>query len=325
MGLIYAGIDEAGYGPMLGPLCVGLSVFRIADWQEGQPAPDLWGLLGGAVCRSLKEARGSSKIPVADSKKLKLSNQAKTKHPLRHLERGVLAFEAARTGTLPEDDQDLFGRLGCAPSAGDWYTSASDLPVGSGGGELRIDGAAVRKELARAGVEILELGVRWIGEHEFNDIVRRTGTKAEATLSAVGAHLRAVLEEAGEDQLRIVCDRLGGRTSCGPIVARELPGVPVSPVRESPEHGEYALGAGGSLGRIAFMPEAEEKHLPVALASMCAKLVRELAMARFNRYWSERVPELKPTAGYVQDARRWLNDIGEALGAEERRAIVRLA
>ena len=40
--LIYAGIDEAGYGPMLGPLCIGGACFRLehADAQDGPP--DLW-------------------------------------------------------------------------------------------------------------------------------------------------------------------------------------------------------------------------------------------------------------------------------------------
>jgi len=76
---------------------------------------------------------------------------------------------------------------------------------------------------------------------------------------------------------------------------------------------------------IQFRPEAEEAHLPVALASMTAKLVRELAMARFNRYWCDRIPGLKPTAGYVQDARRWLVDVEGVLCDDEREAMVRKA
>jgi hypothetical protein len=65
--------------------------------------------------------------------------------------------------------------------------------------------------------------------------------------------------------------------------------------------------------------------MPVALASMIAKLTRELAMMRFNRYFAARMPELKPTAGYYGDAGRWLRDIGDVLLPEERSAMVRRA
>jgi hypothetical protein len=76
---------------------------------------------------------------------------------------------------------------------------------------------------------------------------------------------------------------------------------------------------------IHFRPEAEDAHLPVALASMTAKLVRELAMARFNRYWCLRMPELKPTAGYTLDARRWLEEANGVVREEEREVMVRMA
>ena len=55
--LIYAGIDEAGYGPMLGPLCVGLSVFRVDGAEAADGAPNLWGALRGAVCRTRRDKR----------------------------------------------------------------------------------------------------------------------------------------------------------------------------------------------------------------------------------------------------------------------------
>jgi hypothetical protein len=58
---------------------------------------------------------------------------------------------------------------------------------------------------------------------------------------------------------------------------------------------------------------------------MIAKLVRELSMARFNRYWCARRAELKPTAGYAQDARRWLHDMQDVLHPDERAAMVRIA
>ncbi|MCZ7632744.1 MAG: hypothetical protein M5U20_04580 [Phycisphaerales bacterium] len=90
MALIYCGIDEAGYGPMLGPLCVGFAAFRVEGWTVGESAPDLWGALGSGVCRDPGDKRG--RVAVADSKRLKLSNQSKSRHPLTHLERGVLAF-----------------------------------------------------------------------------------------------------------------------------------------------------------------------------------------------------------------------------------------
>ena len=53
--------------------------------------------------------------------------------------------------------------------------------------------------------------------------------------------------------------------------------------------------------------------MPVALASMTAKYVRELAMAAFNAHWTTLAPELRPTAGYPLDARRWRGDAAAAL------------
>jgi hypothetical protein len=42
---------------------------------------------------------------------------------------------------------------------------------------------------------------------------------------------------------------------------------------------------------------------------MTAKYVRELLMLRLNRFFKDRLPELKPTAGYHGDARRYVTDI----------------
>ena len=65
--MILAGIDEAGYGPTLGPLVVSVSVFRIPEEHpREQTRADLWTSLESVVCRK----RDGHRIPVNDSKKL---------------------------------------------------------------------------------------------------------------------------------------------------------------------------------------------------------------------------------------------------------------
>ena len=62
--------------------------------------------------------------------------------------------------------------------------------------------------------------------------------------------------------------------------------------------------------RVEFQFRAKaESCLPAALASMASKYLRELAMEAFNAFWTARVPNLAPTAGYPQDARRFLAEI----------------
>lgn len=409
MALIYCGIDEAGYGPMLGPLCVGFSAFRVEEWTPEDGAPDLWKLLDKAVCRKGRDSR--HRIAVADSKKLKLSNQSKTRHPLTHLERGVLAFgglacqqspvrahagptggetsderapslargapsgdaslargdrSAEQMGSALQTDHALFDALGAHLEPHPWYAGEPvELPLEGSDAQLAIARNKLALACEVAGVETLALACIAVGESEFNEVVRTGGSKAHLTTRCFARYLRRVVERWGDgsDEVRVVCDRHGGRTSYVSMIETAVRGlgVEVETLEESDRCSRYAIKLAGdapgwsparergdtedtgnidasdpSLARgalpesaarfhIQFRPEAEEAHLPVALASMTAKLVRELSMARFNRYWCVRMPELKPTAGYVQDARRWLEDLDGVMHDDERDAMVRMA
>jgi hypothetical protein len=329
MPLIYAGIDEAGYGPMLGPLCVGLAVFRIESHEPGGRAPDLWALLRSGVCRSLGEQRGDRRhrVAIADSKKLKLPNRGVSRHPLLHLERAVLSLLRS-VGVSPSDDAHLLAALGARLPGEAWYAGGPiPLPIAGDARELGIASNVLSSSMSSAGVSLEELRCTVVGEEAFNATVRETGSKAEVTARAIGAHLRLVRERwgGGGAEVRIACDRLGGRTGYADLLARELPGVGVRAIAESAELSVYDLGAGPRPARVQFMADSESAHLPVAAASIAAKLVRELAMLRFNRHFSGLQPELRPTAGYVADARRWLEDARGTLDAPTRRRLVRLA
>ena len=355
MALLLVGIDEAGYGPTLGPLCVASCTLRVEPWAEGYPAPDLWDRLSDCVSRRPNDKRG--RIAIEDSKKLKLPNDSTRSHPLKHLERGVLTFLAS-AGHRPRTDAELFARLGATLGSEPWYAGADiALPLGSTAAQLDIAANALAAGLRSVpsavgegdtsgsgatpgGVSLVDLRCRVVCESEFNDAVRRWGTKAATTGLAIREHLRhAWTQHARIDgdlapALRVVCDRQGGRIEYAESLARWVPGSIVKPLEETPARSRYELVTSPDAGVnadgprrmiVSFQPEAETACMAVALASMTAKLVRELAMARFNRYWQGLLPELKPTAGYALDARRWLSDARPVLNAARRAAITRIA
>jgi hypothetical protein len=83
--------------------------------------------------------------------------------------------------------------------------------------------------------------------------------------------------------------------------------------RESLAESIYRWGVEAERVEIQFRAGGES-FLPAALASMVSKYLRELAMRAFNDFWCCRVPELKPTAGYPIDARRFKQAIAATQG-----------
>ncbi len=305
--LVYAGIDEAGYGPVLGPLCVAASVFVLKDHDAAAgAAPDLWKLLKAAVCRKGGDTR--RRVAVEDSKKLKGANGSVKTHPLKTLERGVLGFTLMRC-PCPVKDIDFFNWLGVRVARHPWLTSEVPLPVAHSVDQLRVVAAKLARACDNAGVQFSHLLCDAIDPADFNRQVRDTRNKSSVNMTAALRTADAIWNQWPDVHPRIVIDRHGGRTHYRDELQTAWPDSSIRILDETEEFSRYHIRQAGRELTVTFVVEAETRHLPVALASMTAKYTRELVMARLNRYFQSHLPELKPTAGYFKDGRRYIDDI----------------
>ncbi|MCY3021255.1 MAG: hypothetical protein NTW87_19750 [Planctomycetota bacterium] len=325
--MLLIGIDEAGYGPKLGPLCHGYCALRCPDEPRGAP-PDLWAMLHPAVMR---HPASPGSVTVDDSKKIYAGAGGRDSRSrgsgLDLLARGVSAFlcgmgvspmsappphsAALYDHLLPDHDrrrleEDPWGRHATPPPAP--RRGRREAPAeGSPGGPASVH--AVRDALQTRRVRVLALGARALSARHFNAAVQSGRNKAEVSWGVIAEQLRGLLAlaEAGES-IHAVVDRQGGRKFYAGNVGPLFPGAMAWVEAETPRASVYRIEAADRVARIAFVVNAESEALPVALSSMTAKLVRELCMQRFNAFFRSHLPALAPTAGYPGDAVRFLNE-----------------
>ncbi len=302
--LVYAGIDEAGYGPMFGPLCVGASVFVLEEYNPDDGAPDLWSLLHTIVCKSRKDKH--RRIAVNDSKKLKSGSKPAD---LFGLERGVFAFLDALHNRKPiNDDSDFFKLVGSSVPDEPWFKNSTQVPVAVDAQELKINSNRLNRALENAKIKCDWLICDSVDVQMYN---KRTSIESKAALNFSMAmnHVHTIMKRYPTQHPRIMVDRHGGRTNYRNDLQLCWPEAEIQILCEDSEMSRYRMQLGKSLATVTFASKSDEKHLPVALASMIAKYTRELKMIRLNRYFQNEIPELKPTAGYVKDGRRFLKEI----------------
>jgi hypothetical protein len=303
--MIIAGIDEAGYGPLLGPLVVGCCAFRVED-ADPADTPCLWNLLRKHV-RKTRDRHGRT-LHINDSKQVYSSGE------IRELEKSILAVATA-AGFKTEGLNDLIAAV--SPKATGalagypWYAAEDEkFPIDNDLVSIRMHANALRIECERAKTTCVHLGAQILAEGEFNRMVEKTRNKASALFSLAAMHLDHLLKHFGEKQLVIVCDRQGGRMRYGQLLRLMFEDWSLEILQENEEgRSDYQLSRRGHQVRITFVEKAEAQCLPVALASMLSKYLREALMGRFNAFWGAQLPGLMPTAGYYGDGTRFLRDI----------------
>ena len=303
---ILAGIDEAGYGPLLGPLVSAVTVYEVSKELCGQ---DLWKIMSASV--SGRGSGRSGKLFVADSKKVHSG-----KAGFARLERTALSFMKVLGRPMGEAGALLKSlRAGCLAEMREypWYAGTDpELPAEADANDIAVCANALRLDGRRNGVRFAAAGCQVVLAGRFNELVEQTRNKAAVLLGLTGKYLVELVRQYGSQGLVVQIDKQGGRARYRPWLQRLFPSWDLRIVGESTGASSYEMREGDRRWEVHFRAKAESRHLPVALASIYAKYVRELFMRMLNAYWAREVEGLKRTGGYYVDGRRFLKDIEEA-------------
>jgi ribonuclease HII len=299
---VLVGIDEAGFGPILGPMVVSSTTLTLPDRFI---RADLWHLLQKSAADKRRHLAG--RLLIADSKKVYSRSLG-----IKHLQRTVLAClrclytqPTALGELLLMLCPDFLERLADYP----WYEQAADYEISVDQADIEIAAGVFSNDLKANGMQLLTVRSCCLDVEYYNKMVAAVKNKANVLFTATSVLIKAAYDNFAADGLQVVVDRQGGRVHYRKNLLRMFPDSELKIIRESPNASSYELKTPGRKMRLHFVVGADAHFLPVALASMVSKYIRELLVANINRYFAEFDARLKPTAGYWKDGLRFVEDL----------------
>jgi len=303
------GVDEAGYGPSMGPLTIGATAWRVPI---GLDAAEMSSLLEPEfLAKPIKI--NSAHVPIGDSKKIYRDALA-----VEGLILGAQFLAFALDGSISTEwdsqiasfsEQDC-ERLRTVP----WYDKRKSAHTEIRRQTIEDQGEYFHAALAKMKQHALELAgirMRVIDEIEFNRELDRTGNKStllsEASLALV-KQVITVFAKDGED-VEVYCDKHGGRNRYLSLLTFIFDEEWFETVVESRDCSRYAAKWNGHAMEIQFKVDGDSIFSSAA-ASILAKCTREELMDRLNGFWQSKiVGGIAATAGYSVDAVRFAAQI----------------
>lgn len=295
-----SGIDEAGLGSILGPFCVG-GISLSSEEND----PTFFQILASEITQKRGHQKDNEKIPVCDSKLLYKSGAGFYK-----LEEVVLAFSALQRGSIPENFEEflsthLFNSHPDELKKTPWFSELSNLKFPLVGSRENILSMKKRLEILffETGTKLLKSSVIVVPAKQFNKALDESSNKADACRHIINPLLLQYLDK---ETNRIIVDHQGGRKDYSHWLLALRPGGQIRTFEQTKLRSCYQI----EKTEMTFAVKADSAYFEVALASLFAKFTRECSMALFNKYWMEQYPELKRTAGYFVDGKRFIQDVG---------------
>lgn len=312
------GIDEAGYGPSMGPLVIGATAWRVPIGLEVQEMVQLL-----APEFQAKPMRGTSNyIPIGDSK---LVNKDKIGHASLSAGAQFLLRASKLEASKSCGIDNVLPWVACKDSDRlkevAWYgtrnatsassSTSSDATTGECSEQNESSFHAAVAKLDCLGVELVDVRARVLDEPEFNRQVDRMGNKS-SLLSELSLKLaRDVIDSNAvkDEPISVYCDKHGGRNRYQVFLMDCFDQEWFTIQAEGQRSSQYTATWAESPMTIQFQAEGDS-IFPSAASSILSKWIREELMLKLNAFWQSKSEYyIAPTAGYYVDAVRFSKQI----------------
>lgn len=311
---LLVGVDEAGYGPSMGPLTIAATAWRVPISFDAREMSQR--LEPEFLAKPIKPT--SMHVPIGDSKKIHREKLA-----VEGLLLGARFQCFAMDGKIPlewdsriasfaRQDWERLLKIPWYVGRPSGFTETLDQTILDQPAYFR----AAFEKLKTHSIALVGVRMRVLDEIEFNQQVDRTGNKSTLLSEAsLGLAKQMITEFAVKGEaIEVYCDKHGGRNRYHAILTHmfdeEWFGIEI----ESQGCSRYTAKWDGHAILVQFKVDGDS-IFPAAAASIFAKWTREELMSRLNGYWQRNVlGGVTATAGYYVDALRFAKQIeGTAL------------
>ena len=277
------GIDEAGYGPLMGPLVVSAVSL---DMPETLLRSDLWEVLSKAVSVQKKGLAG--RLLVTDSKKA-----YSRKNGIDPLRRTVLSvLHAWKNGTAQMNTIQDFLSLVCPEvlehvNSYPWYKELNSHSLNHNPSDIAIAAGVLHKTMAEHHIQITGIHSKCLDVELYNSRVRKVKNKSRVLFTELCTLILEAFNRNTHptEPIQVIVDRQGGRVNYQQELLRMFPNFSLSVIRQGPNMSSYELNRNSQIMRIHFCAKADTKYLIVSIASMVSKYLREIMMHSLNHYF----------------------------------------
>ena len=292
----FIGMDEAGYGPNLGPLTIASTLW---ETPSNPHSCDFAALLKEVL--DTQSTCKKTKLHIADSK---LVNTGKN---------GFLSLETSAltllnlTGVETSSIRKILKQVCQSPTMSaesldeiPWFKQDLSLPVEVEFNMVETMTKRLQQCMEKNDVHCRQIQVQLIPANQFNQLLDQFGSKGVVLSTLAFELLSHIWSPDSQAETLFVGDKHGGRNRYDEFLAQIVDDSMIFRLEEGRPVSRYRVNS----TEIRFQAKGES-HLPVAAASIIAKYLREVTMIQFNTFWNQHCPNVKPTKGYPVDAKRF--------------------